>query len=94
MGDGGAYFIGFMLAELAVLLIARNPDAQSTLPYLLRLPLAKIDPSLAGAASLVYSTFLDGNVYSLGLGIAVDGLGNALVTGRTGSTSRASTCPR
>lgn len=25
MGDGGAYFIGFMLAELAVLLVARNP---------------------------------------------------------------------
>ena len=26
MGDGGAYFIGFMLAELAVLLVARNPQ--------------------------------------------------------------------
>jgi UDP-N-acetylmuramyl pentapeptide phosphotransferase/UDP-N-acetylglucosamine-1-phosphate transferase len=26
LGDGGAYFIGFMLAELAVLLIARNPS--------------------------------------------------------------------
>lgn len=25
LGDGGAYFLGFMLAELAVLLIARNP---------------------------------------------------------------------
>lgn len=25
MGDGGAYFIGFILAELAVLLVARNP---------------------------------------------------------------------
>jgi UDP-N-acetylmuramyl pentapeptide phosphotransferase/UDP-N-acetylglucosamine-1-phosphate transferase len=25
MGDGGAYFIGFMLGELAVLLVARNP---------------------------------------------------------------------
>lgn len=26
MGDGGAYFIGFILAELAVLLVARNPQ--------------------------------------------------------------------
>jgi hypothetical protein len=46
---------------------------------------AKFDLSLVGAASLVYSTFLDGGVYSVGLGIAVDGPGNAFVTGRTGS---------
>ncbi len=26
LGDGGAYFIGFMLAELAVLLVVRNPS--------------------------------------------------------------------
>jgi len=26
LGDGGAYLIGFMMAELAVLLVARNPD--------------------------------------------------------------------
>lgn len=26
LGDGGAYFIGFLLAELAVLLVARNPS--------------------------------------------------------------------
>ncbi|MDY0273586.1 MAG: glycosyl transferase, partial [Advenella sp.] len=26
LGDGGAYFIGFMLAELAVLLVIRNPS--------------------------------------------------------------------
>jgi UDP-N-acetylmuramyl pentapeptide phosphotransferase/UDP-N-acetylglucosamine-1-phosphate transferase len=26
LGDGGAYFLGFMLAELAVLLVARNPS--------------------------------------------------------------------
>ncbi|MDX1670240.1 MAG: MraY family glycosyltransferase, partial [Limnobacter sp.] len=25
LGDGGAYFLGFMLAEIAVLLVARNP---------------------------------------------------------------------
>lgn len=35
MGDGGAYFIGFMLAELAVLLIARNPSVSAWYAILL-----------------------------------------------------------
>lgn len=29
LGDGGAYFLGFMLSELAVLLIARNPQVSA-----------------------------------------------------------------
>lgn len=29
LGDGGAYFIGFMLGELALLLVMRNPDVSS-----------------------------------------------------------------
>lgn len=29
LGDGGAYFLGFMLGELAVLLIARNPQVSA-----------------------------------------------------------------
>lgn len=35
MGDGGAYFIGFILAELAVLLIARNPSVSAWYAILL-----------------------------------------------------------
>ncbi|QYF91991.1 glycosyltransferase [Massilia sp. PAMC28688] len=35
MGDGGAYFIGFMLAELAVLLVARNPAVSAWYAILL-----------------------------------------------------------
>jgi hypothetical protein len=46
---------------------------------------AKINPSLAGAASLVYSTYLDGSVWAFGWGIAADDQGNAYVTGGTGS---------
>jgi hypothetical protein len=44
---------------------------------------AKLNP--AGAA-LVYSTYLGGNSYDLGQGIAVDSSGNAYVTGYTVST--------
>lgn len=29
LGDGGAYFLGFMLGELAVLLVARNPQVSA-----------------------------------------------------------------
>lgn len=35
LGDGGAYFLGFMLAELAILLLVRNPDVSPMFPLLL-----------------------------------------------------------
>ena len=35
LGDGGAYFLGFMLAELSILLLARNPDVSPLFPLLL-----------------------------------------------------------
>jgi UDP-N-acetylmuramyl pentapeptide phosphotransferase/UDP-N-acetylglucosamine-1-phosphate transferase len=35
LGDGGAYFIGFILAELSVLLLARNPVVSPIFPLLL-----------------------------------------------------------
>ena len=45
--------------------------------------MTKINPSLAGAASLVYSTYLGGNGTDRAHGIAVDTSGNAYVTGDT-----------
>jgi hypothetical protein len=51
--------------------------------------LAKVNPSLSGTASLVYSTYLGGTNGALGdagTGIAVDSAGNAYVTGWATST--------
>jgi len=45
----------------------------------------KLNP--AGSAPLVYSTFLGGGGFDRGFGVAVDGGGNAYVTGETGSTN-------
>ena len=35
LGDGGAYFLGFVLAELSILLIGRNPSVSPLFPLLL-----------------------------------------------------------
>lgn len=35
LGDGGAYFLGFWVAELGILLVHRNPEVSSVFPLLL-----------------------------------------------------------
>ena len=35
LGDGGAYFLGFVLAELAILLLQRNPEVSPLCPLLM-----------------------------------------------------------
>jgi UDP-N-acetylmuramyl pentapeptide phosphotransferase/UDP-N-acetylglucosamine-1-phosphate transferase len=35
LGDGGAYFLGFVLAELSILLLHRNPEVSPLFPLLL-----------------------------------------------------------
>lgn len=35
LGDGGAYLLGFLLAELSILLVARNPEVSPWFPMLL-----------------------------------------------------------
>jgi hypothetical protein len=48
--------------------------------------LSRIDPSLSGVPSLVYSTYLGGTKEDAGLGVAVDSAFNAYITGYTSST--------
>ena len=59
---------------------------QSTLGGFSDAFVAKLNPTAAGPASLVYSTYLGGSGNDEGRGLAVDAGGNAYVTGRTSST--------
>lgn len=66
LGDGGAYLIGFLVAELSVLLVARNPSVSPWFPLLLvfypifetiftifrRVVIGKTHPGLPDAAHL------------------------------------------
>jgi len=67
--------------------IANLPGFQTQLKGSQDAFVAKLDPSKAGQSSLVYATFLGGDGDDSGEGIAVDGQGNAWVTGLAGGAS-------
>jgi Beta-propeller repeat len=48
---------------------------------------AKLNPSLSGANSLIYSTYLGGSDSEYGYAIALDSSGTAFLTGKTDSTN-------
>ncbi|MEE8311153.1 MAG: SBBP repeat-containing protein, partial [Candidatus Binatia bacterium] len=61
--------------------------SNSTVPLEDDVFVAKLDPQLAGDASLVWATYLGGNDNDTGLAIAVDGDGAVYVTGKAESTN-------
>ena len=64
----------------------RNAVMPSKPSYYYDAFVTKVNPSLAGDASLIYSTYLGGDYDDWGYGIAVDPDGHAYVTGETKST--------
>lgn len=49
--------------------------------------ITKLAPSATGAAQLAYSSYLGGNTFDEGFGIAADGSGNAYIAGATASSN-------
>ena len=49
--------------------------------------ITKLAPSASGLMQLAYSSYLGGNTYDEGFGIAVDGSGNAYIAGATASSN-------
>lgn len=69
LGDGGAYFIGFMLGELSVLLVMRNPQVSTWYAALLL-----IYPTFETLFSIYRRMFLRGQSPGLPDGIHLHGL--------------------
>jgi hypothetical protein len=83
-GSGNAYVTGYTQSSAFP---TANTNIQTTYGGANDGFAAEFNPSLSGAASLVYSTYLGGNGNDAGTGIAVDSSGNAYVTGYTGSSN-------
>jgi len=82
-GGGSAYVTG--ATDTSELGVPPFPIAsfQATFGGVTDAFVTKIDPSQAGAASLIYSSYLGGSLIDIGNGIAVDATGSAYVTGAT-----------
>jgi hypothetical protein len=80
-GAGAAYVTGFTYSSDFPLANAFDPSHNGG-PYD-----AFASKLSADGSSLVYSSFLGGTSWDVGLGIVVDGSGAAYVAGRTGSTN-------
>lgn len=79
-GSGNAYVTGFTASENFPVRSALQPAIRGGVTSRTDAFVAKLN---AAGDGLVYSTFLGGTRDDLGLGLAVDGMGNAYVTGIT-----------
>jgi hypothetical protein len=76
----------FIALVCPILLVAACRDAMEPAAHV-RPPAASLAPSAAVDPTLFYSTYLGGAAYDNGIAIAVDGAGNAYVTGLTSSVN-------
>jgi hypothetical protein len=79
---GNAYVTGFTNSTK----FPTTPGSYDTTAASADIFVSKLNPGVAGAASLVYSTYLGGGRNDFGKSIAVDSSGNAYVTGQTFSS--------
>ncbi|MDD8025525.1 MAG: SBBP repeat-containing protein [Acidobacteriota bacterium] len=82
-GSGNAYVTGYTMSTDFPTLNQYQQTYQGTVDVFV----TKIDTTKSGNVSLLYSTYLGGNSYNYGYGIAADDSGNAYVTGLTDSTN-------
>ncbi|MFZ2062562.1 MAG: SBBP repeat-containing protein [Candidatus Binatus sp.] len=82
--EGNAYVTGYTGSSNFP---ATSGAYQTTLAGDYHAFVAKLDPAASGAASLLYSTYLGGNLYEEGFDIAVDSSKNAYVAGFTASSN-------
>ncbi len=86
-GSGNIYVTGYNLGDFPTTSGAfQTAYSGGTSVYPYDAFVAKLNPAGGGASDLVYSTYLGGSGADQGNGIAVDGSGNAYVTGYTTST--------
>jgi UDP-N-acetylmuramyl pentapeptide phosphotransferase/UDP-N-acetylglucosamine-1-phosphate transferase len=69
LGDGGAYFLGFYLAELGILLVHRNPGVSPLFPLLLA-----IYPVFETLFSMYRRKFVRGRAFSMPDGVHLHSL--------------------
>jgi uncharacterized repeat protein (TIGR01451 family) len=82
-GSGNTYVTGYTSSTYFPTLNQYQQTYQGTVDVFV----TKIDTTKSGNVSLLYSTYLGGNSYNYGFGIAADDSGNAYVTGLTDSTN-------
>ena len=80
-GSGNAYITGYSWSTEATFPVVGGPDLTSNGYY--DAFVAKVNPAGTG---LVYCGYIGGSLNEYGLSIAVDGSGNAYITGYSGST--------
>jgi hypothetical protein len=83
--EGNAYVTGGTNSANFPVLNQYQTNAQTDASVASDVFVTKLNTNVSGTSSLLYSTYLGGNGSDTGLSIAIDGKGDAYITGYTGS---------